>query len=206
MDIEQVLKQAKHGCNKSVNLIMAQYEPLIKSVSSKYYSNLHDYDDFMQLARMGIWMAIQTYPLRKYYVQKIGNALTFRLDENYKPPHHFIAWMKKSIQHYFAREIRKENQLCRMTNKLAICDDEAVANIPDCGRNIDQVYDKLLSTTKKKLEGDEMICFQSVVDRKTFSETVSEVKKVYKHFTGDDVKIEHSQMLTKVRFEVLNFA
>ncbi len=206
MQIEEVLKSAKNGCNESVNYIMNQYDPLIKSVSSRYYSNIHQFDDFMQLARMGIWSAIQSYPLRQYYVQKVDGKVTFRLNKSYKSEHHFIGWMKMSIRHEFAREIRKENQVFRKTNKLTISDDEAVLNVSDCGRNIDSVHEKLMKVAKVKLCDDEMICLQSVLNGDTQGQIVSKVKEAYPHFTGDDAKMAHKQMLSKVKFEVLNFA
>lgn len=67
MGEETLIVRAKRGNKKAIEILVAQYQPMVGKIMSQFRYQRDDYEDMVQEANIGILQAIQTYtPTSKY--------------------------------------------------------------------------------------------------------------------------------------------
>ena len=215
MDLRAVIVEAKNGSYRAQNDIIKHFEPLIKSTINKkrYYSNVMSKEDFEQLHRIGIWMAIDTFPQHFYKVKKNEHGqLVFT---EFDGTHRFIGWMKMCMQHHVTKELRKEHQKCRQVDLVYIdeddgnnsCDDrhQSLAEKMPAIRSFQEASIGFFERLKETLNVKEATCFQLLADGYTFNDVAIEVRKQHPNLRKDDVRAIRDNMLNKVKQGVYGY-
>lgn len=214
MNLKAIISEAKAGSYRAQNEIIKHFEPLIRSTLHKkrYYSNIMTDEDFEQLHRIGIWMAIDTFPKHFYKISKdkSGN-IKFR---EFDGTNRFVGWMKMCMQHHVTRELRKEHQKCR-TAEIVSLDEETDFSDGKSPGNVVLLIDRIPATRSvyeasigffdrlaHSLTKKEAACFQMIANGYTFNDVAIELRKQHPNLRKDDVKLIRDKMLQKVKQEV----
>lgn len=213
---EQLIFEAKKGSQRAFTELSKGLEPMLKKICQKKYSNLSDFEDFMQMARWGVWMAVETYPQFKYKVyinNKTKQLVKSERDNSYKPEYNFFSWLRMCIMHRITREIRRENQKRRKVDVVSL--DQEISNFEDGttlydkieegSTKVEALWSRLKTTVEEEMDSLEAICFQKTVDGYTKNSIVKALKKSNK-CTRDDVKEIMHSMRQKIKQGVLEYA
>ena len=210
MDFKSLLEQAKIGSNRAIDQIILLLEPIMKKELNRknYYSNILSKDDFMQLYRLGIWMAIEKFPSRFYKLIKKDNEITFKEIDG---SHRFVGWVKMCAQHHITKELRKEKQIRRKADIVSLdsnIDEEneisifskipASISFEEASIGFNERLTDILTTK-------EATCFQLVANGYTSNKTIAEMKKQYPLLKRDDIMILKDKMLNKVKQGVIGY-
>lgn len=127
------LKNAKDGDKIAMEIIIKEFEPLLKKVSISYYIKYHDKNDIMQIATLALIKAVKNFDEEK--------------SDN------FTSYAKKSINNTLIREIQKsENKYYTQKINFEI---EEIFNIEEIqSREIDikdELINKETNETLRKL-------------------------------------------------------
>ena len=208
MNYRELLEEAKKGSEHAIEKIIINLDPYIKKYTSKYFSNLHDLEDFHQMARMGIWVAIKKVPKVKYKVKITKDKIYFYEDKKYDIYTTFMKYVKNSIMHFITREIRKENQLCRTIEKKLLYSNEdntIIDNLSNDNHELDHSLYRLKGLIDTFTDKEKQ-CFKYIVENTPFNKVYEIMKKKYIKCSRNEIKRIKEIVANKVRMEILKYS
>lgn len=162
-----LIRQAKKGDEKAIKKILKLYSPLILSTSRRFFSKMNDDEDWMQLARIGIYDAVKKIKITSVYnvKKKNGKIIDFKF-KCYKSDKHFsgcVYWCVKQLTHV---ELRKNKYDDKYIYLDQLDDKKTTTDYSDV---IDRVLNNVKDTLHKKLLFDliKMKMFHFFIDAKT---------------------------------------
>lgn len=208
MNHKELLEEAKKGSDKAIEKIIINLDPYIRKYTLKYFSNLHYSEDFHQMARMGIWMAIKKVPKVKYKVRITKNKIYFYEDKKYDIYATFMKYVRNSIMHFITREIRKENQICRKIEKKLLYTNEDNTIIDNIS-NDDDILNHSLYRLKELADNfteKEKYCFKHIIENTPFNKMYEHMKTKYTKCSRNEIRRIKELVSNKVRMEILKYS
>jgi len=79
----ELIRLAKQGDQSALNDLFKKYSKMIKHTGKKYFSQVEDQDDFEQIAKIGIWEAVEKYRLVPTFKAVIRGNKVIRFEMMY---------------------------------------------------------------------------------------------------------------------------
>ncbi|HOO74900.1 MAG: sigma-70 family RNA polymerase sigma factor [Thermotogae bacterium] len=61
LNLNRLIKVAQTGDNNAMGMILEKFEPMVKSITSKYYGTWAEFEDFIQVGFVGLMQAVYNF-------------------------------------------------------------------------------------------------------------------------------------------------